>query len=194
VVGYDEKDEANYHYGTVLMRALDGGWWVLDYGPSSRFSSFCLSRNQDILAVCERTKGEIATWDLVRQVPIGTIPRSVAANAEAESNNLLRDGSYVVAEVPAEGAAGAPTGSRLVHIDPMTTNTVTLAEGFDRIGAVMLNPESGSLYVSDTKKGIIVEVQPDKDLLAEDYLLQRLQEAFEAKQEVTPRVGWLKIK
>ena len=78
VVGYDEKGEGTLHFGSVLMLDTNQDWWVIDYGPFSRFSGFYLSRSGDVLVVGERTKGEIVAWDLFRHSPIGTVPRSVA--------------------------------------------------------------------------------------------------------------------
>jgi len=187
VVGYDEKGVEGLHFGTVLMRALDDDWWIIDYGPFSRFAALYLSRRNDILVVCERTKGELVAWDIERHLPIGTVPRSVDQNTEAGSACLLKDGSYVVAEVSPAGQSG---NSRLVRVDPVTAQASGIAEGFQRIGGIELDAETGHLFVSDAAAGRIAEVRPDKEVVSEGaYLLQRSLEAFESEHGFSPRVA-----
>lgn len=188
LVGYDKRGEGTLHFGTVLVRATDGDWWVIDYGPFSSFASFTLSRNHDILVVAERTKGEIVAWDLERHLPIGTVPESVF-KAEAGSNCLLKDGSYIIAEVPLPENQGSKGNSRLVRVDPVTAQATGIAEGFDMIGSVILDPKTGHMFVSDQGAGIIAELAVDEGLLAKEYLLQRSLEAFESSAGFSPRVA-----
>ncbi|MEM7396171.1 MAG: hypothetical protein AAF492_27875, partial [Verrucomicrobiota bacterium] len=145
VVGYDPKGEGLLHYGSVLMRDLEMNWWVIDYGPFSKFSSLTLSRDEEIAVVCERSKGEIISWDTVRQLPMGTA-QSTVFGAEVENNCLLRDGAFIIARVPKEENAGKK--STLVRIDSQTQQAVDVATGFDKIGSVILNEKSGHLYTS----------------------------------------------
>jgi len=189
VVGYDQKGEIALHFGTVLIRALDGDWWVMDYGPFARFASFYLSLDEEILVVCEKTKGELIAWDLVRQMPINSIPRAVAeGKVDAESNCLLKDGASIVAQVPLASEGAKKGTSQLIHVDA-SGNTIGLASGFDRVGSMLLMPETGYLLVSDMQAGLIAEVRPNEDILSDGYALQRSRETFEASKGFAPRTA-----
>jgi len=188
VVGYDHAGDAGLHFGSVLLRDKQGDWWVVDYGPFSQFAAVVLSRNSDILVVCERSKGELVAWDIQRHMVIGTVAESVF-QAQAETVTLLKDGAYVVGQIAAPGAPPAKGSSRMVRIDPMTSQETDLASGFDRIGGSILEKKTGSIYVSDAAAGTIVKLDPNPEIIGREYLLQRSLETFEIAQGFTPRTA-----
>jgi hypothetical protein len=187
VVGYDAQGAGPLYFGSVLFREPNDVWWVVDYGPFSKFSGITLSRGEDVLVVAERVKGEIVTWDGVRHMPIGTVPNTVAGGAEVQATSLMKDGSFLIAEI--QPAANRKGSSRLVQIHPITGQATGVADGFDRIGKVILSRETGTMFVSDEEAGVVYEVRPSETVLATEYLLQRSLDAFESEQGFSPRAA-----
>jgi AraC-like DNA-binding protein/DNA-binding response OmpR family regulator len=100
-------------------------------------------------------------------MPIGTVPESVF-KAEAESTCLLKDGSYVVAEVPMPDDRGSKGKSRLVRVDPVRLRQVLLnllsnARKFTDQGEIVLGarvePPHLHLWVQDTGEGVSPDMQ-----------------------------------
>ena len=175
------------HFGTVLMRDEQGDWWVVDYGPFINFSSVYLSRNEDIVIVCERDLGGVVWWDAVRHLPIGTLEES-GKNISADAVSLMVDGAFVVGQNLAAG------GARAVRVDPLTGEQKDLISGLDRIGGLLLASAKNSLYVSDEAKGVIVEASVSPSSEGMEYLLQRSLDGYQMGEGFTPRQapGFLK--
>lgn len=175
------------HFGTVLMRDEKGDWWVVDYGPFINFSSVYLSRNEDIVIVCERDSGGVVWWDAVRHLPIGTLEES-GKNISADAVSLLVDGAFVVGQ-NVEGG-----GARAIRVDPLTGEQKDMISGLDRIGGLLLSSANSSLYISDEAKGVILEASVPAPSEGAEYLLQRSLDGYQMGEGFTPRQapGFLK--
>lgn len=149
------------HFGSVLMRDVNGDWWVLDFGPFMNYSSICLSRGEDVLVICERDRGGLAWWDCVKRVPMGTRDQS-GSGISADAVTLLANGAFVVGQNNPSG------GAKAVQV-PGTGDPSLLVGGLDRIGGMVL--VSNSLYIADEAKGVIVEAVGGE--ATGGYLLQR---------------------
>jgi sugar lactone lactonase YvrE len=169
--------------GSVLMRDQGDDWWVVDCGPFAPFSSVALSRDEEILIVAEEGAGGVTWWDTVRQRDIQTVSKALG---NVEGVTTLPDGSIIAAQESAPNRHGGYQG-RLVRIDPMTGDMTTLAEGFKAIESVLLDPQTGYLYVSEDGTGSIIEVRPAQRILATEYLLKRTLLASESQSGLPPK-------
>lgn len=172
------------HFGTVVYRELDGNWWVVDYGPFMDFSSVYLSRMEDIILVCDRNKGNLVWWDSERHLPIGMVQQAWNEDAPAVSCGLTGDGAFVVAKDSFGGELG-----RLMRIDPVSGNVRAIAQDFQQFGEIETVFKDGTLYVTDSKAGKLLELTPLEDLINRDYLIQRSLDGYEMGEGFTPRVA-----
>ncbi|MEM7391851.1 MAG: hypothetical protein AAF492_05835 [Verrucomicrobiota bacterium] len=183
LVGYDAGAKGLLQFGSVLMKDVDQDWWVMDYGPMSRFSAVTLTRDDAIAVVCERHTGEIVTWDIARQAPMDTAHRTVS-KGDVESNCLLRDGSYVIAAT----GDGDTAGSRLLKIDGSTQQATLIAGGLEHVGSVILHPKSGDLFVSDVAAGAVYRIKPNPELTGTAYRLVPPRSAFGTSKTLNSRM------
>jgi len=178
-------------FGVVLMRDLNGDWWVVDYGPFAGFSSVSLSREQDILVVSEEVSGSITWWDTLRHRAVGTVQRSFP---NLEGTLVLSDGSIAAAQESTSrssdddsSAESGLGGGRLIRINPKDGATRTLAEGFSTIECVNASPETGYLYVSENGTGLVIELRPKKRVQSKGYLLESTVRASEIATGLPPK-------
>jgi sugar lactone lactonase YvrE len=188
LAGSSAENASLYESGSVLMRDVNGSWWIVDYGPFAAFASVALSRDEDILVVGDEGIGGVTWWDTDRQREIDTSVRNLA---NIEGVAVLPDGAILaVQESPAAGDAGrrkAGAVGRLIRLDPSTGQATTVADGFGTIESALVDPASGFVYVTEDSTGTIVELRPRAKYAANEYLLQRTVRASEAKQGVAPK-------
>jgi sugar lactone lactonase YvrE len=178
--------------GGVFMRDCDADWWLVDCGPAAGFSSVALSRDEDILVVGDEMVGGVTCWDSIRQC---LMTDTTTPMPGVEGVVVLPDGAIAVAQESkpraAGGAAGAsgsaPGSGRVLRIDPTTGEIGTLAEGFSTIESVIVNPEKGTLYVSEDATGLVIELRPRRAFSSTEYLLRRTVQVAETKRGLSPK-------
>jgi len=181
LAGAAQDSGPGLHFGSTLMRDVEGHWWVVDYGPFTSFASIALSRRQDILLVGDDRSGGVTWWDTTRHKVIGAASASVP---NTESICLLPDGSFAVAQkVDAQGSVGG----RIFRVNPQTDETQLLASGFGRIEAIISFPKTGRLYVSESDTGNVIELAPRDVQPYTEYLLRRSLYTFEMAQGLAPK-------
>ncbi|MBP7829727.1 MAG: hypothetical protein KA248_07400 [Kiritimatiellae bacterium] len=182
VAGNDSAARGGLTFGVVLVRDLEGDWWVVDYGPFMNFSGVSLSRKQDVVVIGERPEGGIVWWDAVRHLPIGTAG-NLTPQSEIEAVGLLGNGAIVLAQ----RASTKGKDARLLSLDPTSGALKQLVEGLDSLGAICLVPETGNLLVTDPQAGLLAECSPKTPLPPGEYLIQRSLEGYEMATGFTPR-------
>ena len=182
VAGNDSGARGGLTFGVVLVRDVEGDWWVADYGPFMNFSGVYLSRKQDVVVIGERPEGGIVWWDAVRHLPIG-MADNLTPQSEIEGVALLGNGAIVLAQ----RASTKGKDARLLALDPTSGSMKQLVEGLDAIGAVTLVPETGNLLVTDPQAGVLAECSAKTPAPAGEYLIQRSLEGYEIATGFTPR-------
>jgi sugar lactone lactonase YvrE len=182
LAGAADRAGPGLHFGTIIMRDPDGDWWVVDYGPFTRFSSVCLNRDEDVLVTGDETTGAVTWWDGVRHRVIGTVSPSLP---DAHGLCLLPDGSFLLTQPAAAGAADA--GGRLVRINPHSQQISILANTPGNPRSVICDTRSGTLYVSEPESGTIRELSPRTPPPRHEYLLRRSLYSFEMSQGLSPK-------
>ncbi|MBU0678955.1 MAG: hypothetical protein KJ626_12660 [Verrucomicrobia bacterium] len=181
--GVDEFE--GLHFGTVAMRELDGNWWIVDYGPFVNFAATALSRNEDVILVCDRNKGALAWWDAVRHLPIGDAKQTVDAGSYAAGAALTPDGAFAIGQQSTEGKKNA----KVLRVDPLTGQISTLVDSLQSIGSVAGGSRAKSVYVTDTIAGELIESTPAEGLASAPYLIKRSLDGYEMGEGFTPRVA-----
>ncbi len=182
------REARGLKFGSVLMRAADGEWWVADYGPFMDFSGIALSRKDDILVVAERKQGGLIWWDIFRHLPIGESAQSVD-KPEISALALTANGAFAMAHNLLDDAGGTVLSGEVILSDPLTGETGSIAQGFKQIGGVALNPQTGTLLVTDQGAGQLVELAAQGAEDKRGYLLQRSLAGYEFGEGFTPRVA-----
>lgn len=178
-------------FGVVLMRDIDGDWWVVDYGPFAGFASVNLSRNEDILIVGEEVNGSVTWWDTLRHRAIGTVQQTFP---NLENASALPDGALIVAQQVANGEPDSTVPSehknkhgRLIRVNPQTGNVTELARGLGMVEDIHVSQTDGTVFVTEKDTGLILELRPLDQVASRDYLLENTVRLSEIAQGLPPK-------
>ncbi|MBU0678888.1 MAG: hypothetical protein KJ626_12315 [Verrucomicrobia bacterium] len=172
-------------FGSVLMRDAKEEWWLVDYGPFVSFSSVSLSRDEDVVVIGDEVGGSVVWWDAVRHYDVGV---STGYTRSVEGTCVLPDGSILAAEECIGEEGKSPEyGGRLVRIEPHTGRATVVADDFECIESVVMNDHNGRLYVTDDRKGVVLELTPRNPFDESVYLLERSLFQREVAQSMAPK-------
>lgn len=176
------KDNRVLFFGSVLMRDTQGDWWVVDYGPFINFCGIGLSKDGDVLAVCNRNKGGLSWWDVGRHLDMGEMAEAVGKEYDASHLSVLADGAFAISADKKDGS-----GSEIVRINPNTGKKDILVSGFRSIGGMAMQNHATQLYFSDPAAGTLNQIELTQEWLSQVYLLEKLLDVHEVDRGFTPR-------
>lgn len=167
IVGSDEVGSEFMKFGSALMRETDGNWWVIDFGPFAKFSTFAISERQDVMLLGDRGKGDLSWWEVDRHMMLGGAP-GAAGRSELLALALFPDGSFIL------GTQDAPGKASLRRMEPFTGQQMTLAEDFKSIGAIAMDRKNVRYLVTDPAAGRLLECRPSTEMKFNETVMRQI--------------------
>ena len=177
VAGMDEIGPDFMKFGSALVRDAEGDWWVMDFGPFARFSTFALSDKQDAMILGDRGKGNLTWWEVNRHIMMGGSPEATGL-ATLQSLAFYPDGSFVLGQID------GPNAASVIRMDPFSGQQVNLVGGLKGLGDIEMDRAKGSLYITDPAAGRIVEATPNPPLAYNEVAIRQIVRSIEGMSGV----------
>ena len=172
VVGMDEIGPDFMKFGSSLVRDQEGDWWVMDFGPFSRFNTFALSAKQDAMLLGDKSHGNISWWEVNRHIMMGGSAEA-AGRSTLQSLAYYPDGSFVIGQID------SPTVASVMRMDPFSGQQVQLVSNLKSLGDIEMDRVKGCLYITDPAAGRVIEATPNPAMAYNEVAIRQIVRSIE---------------
>lgn len=172
IVGMDERGSDFMKFGSALMRDENGDWWVIDFGPFARYSTFAISARQDAMILGDQNKGNLTWWEINRHIMMGGSP-DATGRSELKSLAFYPDGSFVL------GQKDGPRAASVVRMDPFSGQQTPLVEGLSSLGDIEMDRRNNLFYITDPEAGKVLQCSPNPPMAFTEVAMRQIVRSIE---------------